>query len=88
MSAAERLIRALYSLTDGQPGQWRMITSLGRVGTAGAIDTAMRAGWIDIEGGHSVRLTDAGRRQVKGRSAPAGPPDWPWRALFVGAPQP
>ena len=66
MTNAERLIRALYKLTEGQPGHWRMISSLGRVGTAGAIDTAMRAGWLEIEGGHSVRLTDAGRRKAEG----------------------
>jgi hypothetical protein len=41
--------------------EWRMIASLGKVGTAGAIDTAMRAGWIDLEGGHSVRLVDQGQ---------------------------
>lgn len=66
MPAAERLIRALFKLTEGQPGHWRMLISLGRVGTAGAIDTAVRACWIEIEGGHSIRLTDAGRRKVKG----------------------
>lgn len=60
MTNAERLIRTLYRLTEGQPGRWRMIASLGKVGTAGAVDTAMRAGWIDLEGGHSVRLTDQG----------------------------
>jgi hypothetical protein len=66
MTNAERLIRALYKLAEGQPGHWRMITSLGSAGTVGAIDTAMRAGWVEIEGGHSIRLTDAGRRKVKG----------------------
>ena len=68
MTNAERLIRTLFRLTEGQPGQWRMIASLGKVGTAGAVDTAMRAGWIDIEGGHSVRLTDQeGWQQAKSR---------------------
>lgn len=66
MTNAERLLRALYKLTEGQPGRWRMITSLGSAGTAGAVDTAMRAGWVEIEGGHSIRLTDAGRRKVRG----------------------
>ncbi|WP_020697707.1 hypothetical protein [Reyranella massiliensis] len=66
MPAAERLIRALHRLTDGQAGHWRMIPSLGVAATAGAIDTAMRAGWIEIEGGHSVRLTEAGRQVAKG----------------------
>jgi hypothetical protein len=62
---AERLILALHRLTEGQPGHWRMITSLGAVGTAGAINSAMRAGWIEIEGGHSIRLTDAGRQHIR-----------------------
>ena len=60
MTNAERLIQALQKLTEGQAGQWRTIASMGRIATAGAIDTAMRAGWIDIEGGHSIRLTDLG----------------------------
>lgn len=60
MTNAERLIRTLYKLTEGQLGQWRMIDSLGKVGTAGAVDTAMRAGWIDLEGGYLVRLTEQG----------------------------
>lgn len=66
LSPADRLVRALFRLTEGQPGQWRMIASLGKVGTAGAVDTAMWAGWIDIEGGHSVRLTDTGRQRALG----------------------
>ena len=57
MSPADRLIRVHFRPTEGQPDQWRMIA---------AIDTAMRASWIEIEGGHSVRLTEVGRRKVDG----------------------
>lgn len=66
MTTAERLVRTLYRLTEGQPGYWRMIGSIGAAATPGAIDRACKAGWIEVEGGHSVRLTEVGRRKVEG----------------------
>jgi hypothetical protein len=57
------LLRALYDSTDGLPQQWRMLEELGGA-TNGAAIYALTRGWIVIEGGHSICLTDAGRRLV------------------------
>ena len=58
---ARHLVRALYNATEGRPMQWRMLAGLDGV-TADAIEFAVARGWLLIERGHSVCLTDAGRR--------------------------
>ena len=65
-SAALDLVRALYDLTDGLPQQWCMLEEL-RGATNGAAIYAFTRGWIFVEGGHSICLTDAGRRLMEAR---------------------
>lgn len=63
MTAAEHLIRALFRATGGQPGHWRRITSMDT--TERAIARAQRRGWIEVEGGHSIRLTESGFQKAQ-----------------------
>jgi hypothetical protein len=63
-SAALDLLRALYDLTDGLPQQWCMLEEL-RGATNSAAIYAFTRGWIVIEGGHSICLTDPGRLLVE-----------------------
>ena len=57
-SAALDLLRAIYDLTDGIPQQWCMLEEL-RGATNSAAIYAFTRGWIVVEGGHSICLTDA-----------------------------
>ena len=65
---ATRLCRALKDDTAGRPMQWRAIDKLAprcrlpRAVAAEAATFAEQQGWLTIEGGHSVCLTEAGRR--------------------------
>jgi hypothetical protein len=63
-SLALQLVGALYNSTDGLPQQWRMLEELDGATNSAAI-YAFTRGWIIIEGGHSICLTDAGRRLVR-----------------------
>ena len=63
-SLALQLVGALYNSTDGLPQQWRSLEEL-EAATNNAAIYAFTRGWIIIEGGHSICLTDAGRRQVR-----------------------
>ncbi len=58
------LVRAVYNATDGRPMQWRSLEGLDVPETAGAVRYAVTQGWMMVQGGHSVCLTDAGRRIV------------------------
>jgi hypothetical protein len=58
---AQRIVRAVYIVTDGQPAQWRMLTGF-RGATEEAVMYAVGRGWIELEGDHSIRLTDKGRK--------------------------
>jgi hypothetical protein len=60
---ALQLICALYDVTDGKPQEWRMLEKLDEM-TAEAIVFAVEQGWVTAEAGHSICLTDAGRRLV------------------------
>ncbi len=62
-SLALLLVRALYDSTDGLPQQWRMLEELPGM-TAEAIVFAVAKAWVAIEAGHSICLTNAGRRLV------------------------
>jgi hypothetical protein len=57
------LVRAVYNATDGLPMQWRSL-DLDVPETAEAVRYAVTQGWMMVQGGHSVCLTDAGRRIV------------------------
>jgi hypothetical protein len=60
------LIRALYDAADGRPMQWRKIEQLDGA-TADAVEFAAARGWVVVQAGHSICLTDAGRRLVESR---------------------
>jgi hypothetical protein len=61
---ALRMLCVLYDATDGQPLHWRMSAEIDRE-TADAIEFAVARGWVIVEDGYSIRLTDAGRRLVE-----------------------
>ena len=60
------LLHALYHATGGKPQEWRMLEELDGM-TAEAIVFAVARGWVVVQGGHSIFLTDVGRRLVESR---------------------
>ena len=68
--AALSLCRTLAAATGGAPMQWRSLALIARRAgiPANRVDAVvMRCkdkGWLILEGGHSVCLTDAGRTAV------------------------
>ncbi len=58
---ALHLVCALYDVRDGKPQEWRMLEKLDGM-TAEAIVFAVEQGWVTAEAGHSICLTDTGRR--------------------------
>ena len=69
---ARRFCQALGELSE--PQRWRMILSVAqRLGVSWdeaetGTNEAAAKGWLTIEGGHSVCLTDDGRRLGTGKS--------------------
>ena len=63
-SLAVQLVRTLSDAPDGRPMQWRVIEHLDGA-TADAVEFAAARGWVQIEGGHSIALTEAGRLLAK-----------------------
>jgi hypothetical protein len=63
-SVAVQLVRALNDAPDGRPMQWRMIEHLDGA-TADAVEFAAARGWVQVDGGHSITLTEAGRQLAK-----------------------
>jgi hypothetical protein len=63
---ALHLVRVLYDATAGRPQEWRMLEELD-VATTDAIEFAIARGWVVVQAGHSICLTDAGRRLVEAR---------------------
>jgi hypothetical protein len=64
---ARRLLVAAQKATAHKtPGSWVMTydvaDSLGLNDVDDVVRLAAANGWLEVEGGHSVRLTDAGRR--------------------------
>lgn len=60
---ARHLVRALYNATDGRPQQWRMLAGFAGMPEAkDAVQLAVDRGWMLIVDGHSICLTDEGRR--------------------------
>jgi hypothetical protein len=66
-ASALRLMRALYDATDGRPMQWRSLEGLDVPETDEAVRYAVTRGWMMVEGGRSVCLTDDGRRLQESR---------------------
>ena len=56
---ARKLVNALYKATDGRPMEWRMVTGLS-ARQAAAVDHAVEKGWILVEEGRNLCLTDEG----------------------------
>jgi hypothetical protein len=58
---ALELIRVLYDATDRQAAQWRSLEGLGVAGSPEAVRYALTRGWLMVQDGDSVCLTDSGR---------------------------
>jgi hypothetical protein len=63
-SLAVQLVRALSDAPDRRPMQWRKIEHLD-FATADAVEFAVARGWVQVESGHSIALTEAGRQLAK-----------------------
>jgi hypothetical protein len=61
---ALRLLHTLCRTTDGGLQQWRTLESLGFADQPAAVQHAVDEGWLMINGGHSVCMTEAGLRLV------------------------
>ena len=61
---ALHLVRALYHVAGGKPQEWRSLEELDAV-TTDAIVFAVERGWVVVQGGQSICLTDADRRLVE-----------------------
>lgn len=66
-----RIVRTVQSYTSGKPQQWVPTATIARlvmVKDEAFLDAALQVGidqgWLIVEGGHSVCLTDEGRRLV------------------------
>jgi len=60
---ALHIMRTLYDATAGRPMQWRSLAGISDVAeTVEAVQLAVDRGWLLVEGGYSVCLTDEGRR--------------------------
>ena len=66
-TSALRLMRALYDATDGRPMRWRSLEGLDLPDTDEAVRYAVTRGWMMVESGHIVCLTDDGRRLQESR---------------------
>jgi hypothetical protein len=62
-TVALRMLCVLYDATDGLPLLWRMSVESDRK-TADAIEFAVAQGWVIVEDGYSICLTDAGRHHA------------------------
>ena len=64
--ARRLLVAAQKATTHKTPGSWVLTYDvadrLGLNDVRDAVRLAAANGWLEVEGGHSVRLTDAGRR--------------------------
>lgn len=58
----QRVLQAVCRATDGRPQAWRGLDSLGLSENSVGVQRAVMDGLLLIEGGHSVCLTDEGRR--------------------------
>jgi hypothetical protein len=59
---ALHLIRGLYDAAEGRPNQWHFLDKLNVPQGAEPVLHATSRGWILVESGNNVRLTDAGWR--------------------------
>lgn len=60
---ARHIVISLYNATGGRPQQWRALAGISETAeTKAAVQMAVDRGWLLIERGHSICLTDEGRR--------------------------
>ena len=60
---ARHIVASLYDATGGKPQQWRSLAGISETTeTKAAVQLAVDRGWLLIQGGHSICLTDEGRR--------------------------
>jgi hypothetical protein len=59
---AIHLIRGLYDAAEGRQNQWHSLGNLDAPQAAEPVRYATSRGWILMESGNNVRLTDAGWR--------------------------
>ena len=60
---AHKLVKVLYNATEGRPLRWR--TVIGLADKQGAVDYAVKRGWIVFNGKRSVCLTVKGAKLVR-----------------------
>jgi hypothetical protein len=61
-SLAINLVRGLYEKAEGQPMQWRSLDDFDLPQTAEVVRYTATRGWVLVESGNRVCLTDAGWR--------------------------
>jgi hypothetical protein len=66
---ARHLVRALYYATDGRARWWLLPANLNDV-TNEALAVAVERGWMLMDRGHSVCLTDVGGDLVRAEKRP------------------
>jgi Mn-dependent DtxR family transcriptional regulator len=69
---SRRIVREVYAYTAGRPMRWAPVQTIARrlslsdeAMTGQAIELARRKGWLDYAGGHSICLTEEGRRMAR-----------------------
>jgi len=69
---ASQMIHALHAATDGRAQKWVMLHTIAKRlklmndnATDAAVKLAVGKGWLLFEGGHSICLTDGGRKRVQ-----------------------
>ena len=61
-TSAFNIMREIHDATGGRPLQWRSVAGISDVDEPQeAVQLAVDHGWLLIEGGQSICLTDAGR---------------------------
>jgi hypothetical protein len=66
---ARLLVRALFYATDGKPRWWVLPANLNDV-TNEALAVAVERGWMLMDHGHSVCLTNVGRNLARVEKRP------------------
>ncbi|MEP7370481.1 MAG: hypothetical protein ABI662_12550 [Dermatophilaceae bacterium] len=69
---ARRIVWAMQAYTSGEPQRWARVNTIAKIAMVSdedflraALQVAVDQGWLVVEGGHSVCLTDTGRWLVK-----------------------
>jgi hypothetical protein len=60
---ARKLVKGLYTATEGKPMQWRMV--IGLSAKQAEVDYAVEKGWLLVESGRSICLTAKGAALIR-----------------------